>query len=74
MCKYQVSVQSIVILHIALAANPLNGCYEIDDSIPGCTGYCEVKITTDPLVEGRKGNKVKVLTVSARRCHTSKAQ
>lgn len=44
----------------------------IDDTIQGCTGYCEVKITTDPLVQGRKGNKVKILTVSARRCSPSK--
>lgn len=38
----------------------------------GCTGYCEVKITTDPLIDGRNGNKVKVLTVSARRCSSKK--
>ena len=44
----------------------------IDDTTQGCTGYCEVKITTDPLVQGRKGNKVKILTVSARRCSPSK--
>lgn len=39
-----------------------------EDSEPGCTGYCEVTITTNPTVEGRRGNKVKVLTVSARKC------
>jgi hypothetical protein len=39
-----------------------------EDSEPGCTGYCEVTITTNPTVDGRRGNKVKVLTVSARRC------
>ncbi len=39
-----------------------------DDNIAGCTGYCEVDITTDPTVSGRNGNKVKILTVSARRC------
>lgn len=39
-----------------------------DDNIAGCTGYCEVDITTDPTVRGRDGNKVKILTVSARRC------
>ncbi|KAL3797408.1 hypothetical protein HJC23_010534 [Cyclotella cryptica] len=39
-----------------------------EDNNPGCTGYCEVTIATDPIVPGRDGNKVKVLTVSARRC------
>ena len=39
-----------------------------DDNVAGCTGYCEVDITTDPTVSGRDGNKVKILTVSARRC------
>jgi hypothetical protein len=39
-----------------------------EDSDPGCTGYCELSITTNPTVVGRNGNKVKVLTVSARRC------
>ena len=39
-----------------------------DDNVAGCTGYCEVEITTDPTVSGRDGNKVKILTVSARRC------
>jgi hypothetical protein len=45
-----------------------------DDNTPGCTGYCEVTITTDPLIQGRDGNKVKVLTVSARRCSKAKKQ
>ncbi|KAL7437261.1 hypothetical protein ACHAXM_005547 [Skeletonema potamos] len=39
-----------------------------DDKVAGCTGYCEVDIVTDPIVDGRNGNKVKILTVSARRC------
>eukprot|EP00970_Alexandrium_tamarense_P001662 scaffold202_cov202-Alexandrium_tamarense.AAC.3 len=39
-----------------------------EDNTAGCTGYCEVSITTNPTVEGRVGNKVKILTVSARRC------
>lgn len=39
-----------------------------EDHAAGCTGYCEVDITTDPLVDGRVGNKVKVLTISARKC------
>ena len=39
-----------------------------EDAIPGCTGYCEVIITTNPTEKGRDGNKVKILTVSARRC------
>lgn len=43
-----------------------------EDTEPGCTGYCEVTITTNPTVEGRRGNKVKVLTVSARRCSNFK--
>lgn len=38
------------------------------DNVAGCTGYCEVDISTDPQIDGRAGNKVKVLTVSARRC------
>jgi hypothetical protein len=45
-----------------------------DDNTPGCTGYCEVTITTDPLIQGRDGTKVKVLTVSARRCSKTKKQ
>ncbi len=39
-----------------------------EDSDPGCTGYCEISIATNPTVAGRTGNKVKILTVSARRC------
>ena len=39
-----------------------------EDKVAGCTGYCEVDITTDPIIDGRNGNKVKILTVSARRC------
>lgn len=43
-----------------------------DDNFPGCTGYCEVTITTNPTVKGRDGNKVKVLTLSARKCSRAK--
>ena len=43
-----------------------------EDDIPGCSGYCEVTITTNPTVNGRDGNKVKLLTLSARRCSSSK--
>ena len=39
-----------------------------DDGQPGCTGYCELTITTHPKKRGRDGNKVKILTLSARRC------
>ena len=42
------------------------------DDDPGCSGYCEVTIRTDPTVEGREGNKVKLLTLSARRCSPTK--
>lgn len=38
------------------------------DDDPGCTGYCEVIIATNPKMEGREGNKVKLLTLSARKC------
>jgi len=43
-----------------------------EDTISGCTGYCEVTITTNPTEKDREGNKVKVLTVSARRCSDNK--
>jgi hypothetical protein len=40
-----------------------------DDGIPpACTGVCSVQITTDPQIEGRTGNKVKIVTLSARQC------
>ncbi|KAL7433367.1 hypothetical protein ACHAXH_009245 [Discostella pseudostelligera] len=45
-----------------------------EDSVPGCTGYCEVTVTTNPTVTGREGNKVKLLTTSARRCSETKMQ
>lgn len=38
------------------------------DNEPACTGKCTVKIITDPEIEGRNGNKVKVVTLSAREC------
>lgn len=45
-----------------------------EDNDPGCTGYCEVTVTTNPTVNGRDGNKVKLLTLSARRCSTTKSK
>ena len=38
------------------------------DTDPGCTGKCKVKVTTDPQIEGRKANKVKIVTLSVREC------
>ena len=38
------------------------------DEVPGCTGQCKVRVTTDPLVPERGGNKVKITTLSAREC------
>lgn len=38
------------------------------DDDPGCTGKCKVTVTTDKQVEGRTGNKVKIVTLSAREC------
>mmetsp|Transcript_21983 Transcript_21983/g.48923 ORF Transcript_21983/g.48923 Transcript_21983/m.48923 type:complete len:620 (+) Transcript_21983:193-2052(+) len=40
------------------------------DNEKGCTGYCEVQITTDRKKDNREGNKVKLLTLSARSCTT----
>jgi len=42
------------------------------DEDPSCTGKCRVSIRTHPQVEGRSGNKVKVLTLSARKCIDTK--
>jgi hypothetical protein len=42
-----------------------------EDDDPGCTGYCEITLTTNSTVDGRDGNKVKVLTLSARNCSTT---
>ena len=41
-----------------------------DDETPpaGCTGKCKVTITTNPEKSGRGGNKVKIVTLSARKC------
>jgi hypothetical protein len=39
-----------------------------DNDMGACTGKCQVRIKTKPQVVGRNGNKVKVLTVSAREC------
>jgi hypothetical protein len=38
------------------------------DEKAGCTGRCNVRITTNPQVSGRAGNKVKIMTLSAREC------
>ena len=38
------------------------------DGFPGCTGQCKVRVTTNPQIEGRRGNKVKIVTLSAREC------
>ena len=34
----------------------------------GCSGDCSVTVTTHPQIPGRKGNKVKILTLSVRPC------
>jgi len=39
-----------------------------DVSAAGCTGKCKVKITTNPILPGRKVNKIKIMTLSARKC------
>ena len=36
--------------------------------VGACTGRCDVEIITNPMIPGRKGNKVKVLTLSTREC------
>ena len=41
------------------------------DDKPGCTGKCQVKIVTYPQEKGRNGNKVKIMTLSARKCFDS---
>jgi hypothetical protein len=38
------------------------------DNVPGCTGRCSIRVTTDPQIQGREGNKVKIMTLSAREC------
>ena len=45
-----------------------------EDNVPGCTGYCEITVVTNPMEKGRDGNKVKLLTLSVRRCSDSKKQ
>ena len=42
-----------------------------EDNVSGCTGYCEVTIITNPQEKERDGNKVKVLTLSARKCSST---
>ena len=39
-----------------------------DDAVGACTGKCTVVVRTKAQVPGRGGNKVKVLTLSAREC------
>ena len=39
-----------------------------DDDAEACTGKCKVTIRTKPQIVGRSGNKVKILTLSAREC------
>ena len=41
-----------------------------DDYAGTCTGKCKVTIRTKPQIVGRSGNKVKILTLSARECST----
>ena len=38
------------------------------DDIPACTGRCLLRVQTLPQVEGRDGNKAKILTLSVREC------
>jgi hypothetical protein len=39
-----------------------------DNMTNACTGPCSVTVRTKPQVPGRNGNKVKILTLSAREC------
>lgn len=40
-----------------------------DTQAPGCSGKCNVTITTNPIIEGRGDiNQVKVMSLSARKC------
>ena len=41
------------------------------DDEPACTGKCLVRIKSNPHMHGRDGNKVKVLTLSVRKCMSS---
>jgi len=41
---------------------------EDDASPPVCTGECQISVTTQPQVQGRNGNKVKIVTLSVRKC------
>jgi len=43
----------------------------MDTAKGACTGRCKVRIRTKPQVVGRDGNKVKILTLSARECSGS---
>jgi hypothetical protein len=43
-----------------------------DDNTNECTGNCLITITTHPEIDGRGGNLIKVMSLSARRCIKSK--
>mmetsp|Transcript_14631 Transcript_14631/g.35263 ORF Transcript_14631/g.35263 Transcript_14631/m.35263 type:complete len:153 (+) Transcript_14631:1633-2091(+) len=45
-----------------------------EDNIPGCTGYCEISVITNPMKDRRVGNKVKILTISARKCSPTRSK
>jgi hypothetical protein len=49
----------------------LVGIQVTQDDDAACTGKCIVSVHTHPQVAGRNGNKVKVLTLSARECVSS---
>jgi len=39
------------------------------DEEPECTGKCKVTVSTNPeIVDGREGNKIKIMSLSARKC------
>ena len=39
-----------------------------------CTGNCTITILTHPMKPGRSGNKVKIMTVSARTCRLGESR
>ena len=66
--KKSVELDGLWNAHISVWSD--QALYEDDENV--CTGHCSVKITTLPQIAGRNGNKVKVLTLSARECLTEK--
>ena len=58
--KPRISVPSDV--QLIAANNPW------DEQELGCSANCSITITSKPLVEGRTGNKIKLLTLSVRPC------